>query len=116
MPNEQLADRRCLPCNGETPAVPEAEWPGLVTELESWTIEDRVLTRTVDLHDFAAAVDLINRIAPEAERAGHHPDLHVSYGNLRIALTTHAIHDLSDNDFILAARINRLIDGPRARP
>ena len=106
-----LADRKCLPCNGETPAVPVAERPGLVAELAGWSLAPRMLTRTISTAGFAEAVELVNRITPLAESEGHHPDLHISYGSLRIELTTHAIDDLSDNDFILAAKINRLL-GP----
>ena len=114
MPHK-LANRKCLPCNGETPPVPVAERAGLLTELRGWAIEDGVLTRTVTLPDFVSAVDLATRITPLAELEGHHPDLHVSYGKLRIDLITHAIHDLSENDFILAAKLSLLIDRPPAR-
>jgi 4a-hydroxytetrahydrobiopterin dehydratase len=107
---EELADRKCLPCNGQTPPVPDAERPRLLAELKGWAIEENVLTRTVKLSDFVSAVELVNRITRVAEEAGHHPDLHVSYGKVRIDLATHAIQDLSDNDFILAAKINPLID------
>ena len=109
-----LADRRCLPCTGETPPVPLSERPGLVAELAGWMLSPRTLTRTISTNGFVGAVELVNRIAPLAESEGHHPDLHVSYGSLRIDLTTHAIDDLSDNDFILAAKINRLVGPPPA--
>ena len=107
---EELAGRKCLPCNGLTPPVPEAERPGLLAELKGWAIEEKVLTRTVTLPDFVGAIELANRIAAVAEEERHHPDLHVYYGKLRIDLRTHAIDDLSENDFILAAKINLLTD------
>jgi len=104
-----LADRKCLPCNGETPPVPASELPGLLAELKDWAIEDGRLVRILELPDFVSAVRLVNAITPLAEEAGHHPDLRVSYGRLRVELTTHAIGALSDNDFILAAQIDRLL-------
>lgn len=107
--SSDLADRTCVPCHGLTAAVPEPERAALLSELTGWAIVDGVLTRTVSVPDLGTAVELVTRIAPLAEQEGHHPDLHVSYGSLRIDLVTHAIDDLSDNDFILAAKINRLL-------
>ena len=106
-----LVDRSCVPCHGGTLAVPAAERRGLLAELAGWKIEDGLLTRTVAVPDFASAVRLVDAIAPIADSEGHHPDLRVSYGSLRIDLVTHAISDLSENDFIVAAKLNRVLPG-----
>ena len=67
------------------------------------------LTRTVKFKGFMPGVDLINRIAPIAEAEGHHPDLLLRYGSITIWLWTHAAGGLTDNDFILAARLDEAI-------
>ncbi|HOS43747.1 MAG TPA: 4a-hydroxytetrahydrobiopterin dehydratase, partial [Armatimonadota bacterium] len=67
------------------------------------------IARTVTFADFRAAMAFVNRVADLAEEQGHHPDLHISYRTVRIELSTHTIGGLSKNDFILAAKIDRLI-------
>jgi 4a-hydroxytetrahydrobiopterin dehydratase len=109
---EDLAKLSCVPCSGSSPAVPESEWPALLEQLTDWLIrkEDGVamLTRTFKLDNFVAAVDLANRIGGLAEEAGHHPRLVVEYGRLQVSWWTHAIGGLHKNDFIMAARTDRL--------
>jgi len=85
----------------------------LLEEVPSWQVEDADghlrLARTVKFKGFMPGVELVNRIAPIAEAEGHHPDLLLSYGSLTIWLTTHAAGGLTDNDFILAARLDQVI-------
>ena len=77
--------------------------------MPDWAVVDeRRLTRTFRFDDFAGPMGLANRIAEVAEAEGHHPDLHVHWGRLEVEITTHAIRGLSENDFILAAKIDRL--------
>ncbi|HEX2647217.1 MAG TPA: 4a-hydroxytetrahydrobiopterin dehydratase, partial [Candidatus Dormibacteraeota bacterium] len=66
------------------------------------------LTRTLKFKGFLAGVDLVGRIAEVAEAEGHHPDLHLTYGSLRVDLWTHAAGGLTENDFVLAAKIDRV--------
>ena len=111
MAGSELADRKCVPCHGGTPTVPEDEAKRLLAELDGWTIEDGKLARTFKFKDFLSAIDFVNRITPIAEEEGHHPDLEVGWGRVKVLLITHAIKGLSDNDFILAAKIDRLNRG-----
>ena len=79
--------------------------------LDGWALAKNAKSVSLDLRmkDFAAAMSLIGKIAKLAEAEDHHPDLHLtSYRNLRVELSTHAIGGLSENDFILAAKIDRL--------
>jgi 4a-hydroxytetrahydrobiopterin dehydratase len=82
-------------------------------QVPSWQVEaadGRLrLARTVNFKGFMPGVELVNRIAPVAEAEGHHPDLLLSYGSLTIWLTTHAAGGVTDNDFILAARLDKVI-------
>ena len=84
----------------------------LHAEVSSWTLREKELERTWRCRDFAAAIAFIDRVAEVAEAEGHHPDLHLTaYRDLRIVLWTHAAGGLTPNDFILAAKIDRL-EGP----
>jgi len=106
----RLAERRCARCTADTPTLSEAEARDQLRQLDGWTLAQRdgrpVITRTFKFKGFAPGVDLVNRIAALAEAEGHHPDLHLTYGSLTVELTTHVAGGLTENDFILAAKID----------
>jgi 4a-hydroxytetrahydrobiopterin dehydratase len=81
-------------------------------QLDGWTVEDSEghmrLTKTFKFKGFMPGVELVNRIAKVAEAEGHHPDLLLSYGSVTVHLFTHAAGGLTENDFILAAKIDQL--------
>jgi len=101
-----------VPCEGGTPPLPDEEAARLLGQLDGWRIEDaaghRQLVKTYRVRDFVGAVDLVNRITPVAEAEGHHPDLLVTWGRVRAQLWTHVAGGLTENDFVLAAKIDRL--------
>jgi 4a-hydroxytetrahydrobiopterin dehydratase len=104
-----LAKKRCVPCHAGTPRLTADEIAALSGQIPEWqVVEDRRLTRAFKFKDFAGPVAFVNRIAAVAEAQDHHPDLHVYWGRLEVAITTHAIRGLSENDFILAAKIDQL--------
>jgi len=104
-----LAARHCLPCEKGTPPLTEAEAAAYLTQVPSWEIrEGKSLRRRFRFRDFREAMAFVNRVADLAEEEGHHPDIFISYDRVRIDLTTHAIGGLSENDFILAAKVDRL--------
>ena len=107
-----LAERQCIVCKPGTPPLPRSEIDRLLGQVSGWDVEEANgqlrLARTVKLKGFMPGVDLINRIAPIAEAEGHHPDLLLTYGSVTIWLSTHAAGGLTENDFILAAKIDRL--------
>ena len=107
-----LAEQRCQACTADTPTLSRGRAEELRLQLQGWSlidIEGRAgLSRTFKFKGFMPGVDLVNRIAEIAEKEGHHPDLHLSYGHLKVDLTTHAAGGLTDNDFILAAKIDRI--------
>jgi 4a-hydroxytetrahydrobiopterin dehydratase len=108
-----LAERHCVVCKPGTPPLPRAEIDRLLEQVPGWRVEEAEghlrLTRTVKFKGFMPGVDLINRIAPIAEAEGHHPDLLLSYGSLTVWLWTHAAGGLTENDFILASRLDQAI-------
>jgi len=100
-------------CKPGTPPLPREEIDRLLLEVPDWLVEEAEghlrLSRTAKFKGFMPGVELVDRIAPIAEAEGHHPDLLLSYGSLTIWLTTHAAGGLTDNDFILAARLDKVI-------
>jgi 4a-hydroxytetrahydrobiopterin dehydratase len=104
-----LAERHCVPCEGGTPALTAEQVEPLLAEVAGWTLLDgKKLTRTFRFPDFVGAVAFVNELTPVAEAEGHHPDLTVKWGEVGVELWTHSIGGLSENDFILAAKIDRL--------
>jgi 4a-hydroxytetrahydrobiopterin dehydratase len=105
-----LADRRCVPCRGGTPPLKGEALHPLRAQLDpAWElVEEHHLARTFRFRDFAEALAFVNRVGALAEEQGHHPDIQLSWGRVRIETHTHKIGGLSESDFILAARIDRL--------
>ena len=111
--SEPLAKRKCKPCEGGVEPLPASAAQQLLRDVAGWElVEGKAIRKTVRCKDFLDAVGLIQRIAPVAETEDHHPDLHLTgYRKLTIELSTHAIGGLSENDFILAAKIDQLLGG-----
>lgn len=108
---DQLRSRKCVPCEGGVPKLSPAEAEAQLARLQGWTLThggERIRKEWV-VKNFLAAMRFFNQVADVAEAEGHHPDLHVvGYRNVAIEIWTHAIGGLSENDFILAAKIDAL--------
>ncbi len=111
MGSESLAQRKCAPCEKGTPPLSSQAAASYLAQLSDWELVDsKILRKQVAAKSFLDAVDLIQKIAPIAEAEDHHPDLHLTgYKRLRIELSTHSIGGLSENDFILAAKLDSLL-------
>ena len=108
---DELTRKKCVPCEGGIPPVSPEQAAATVRNLEGWSLDPdgRRITRSWTVQDFLAGVDFFNKVAALAEDEDHHPDLHLEgYRKVTIALTTHAARGLTENDFILAAKINQL--------
>jgi len=108
---EELARKRCTPCEGGTPALSRDEAERLAQSVPGWSLspDARRISRSWTVKNFMAGIDFFNKVAALAEAEGHHPDLHLEgYRNLSIAIWTHAASGLTENDFILAAKIDEL--------
>lgn len=105
-----LSDKRCVPCEGDFPAMTPAQARDMMDNVPGWELNEKstVIERTFKFKDFAEALAFANKVGALAEEEGHHPDLYVAWGKVRITLTTHAVKGLSENDFILAAKINAI--------
>jgi len=98
----------CGPCNAETPPLTEAERAERLAQLKGWSIVDGRLTKVFALKDFMGPMNMANKVAEEAEKMGHHPDLHIHWGELTVVIWTHSINNLSHADFDLAGKIEDL--------
>ena len=104
-----LADQTCVPCKGGVPPLTPAEIAPLMAQLDdTWEVpNDQRLVRTYRVKNFAEALALANRVGAIAEEQGHHPDLLVRWGALRVEVWTHKIDGLTESDFYFAAKCDR---------
>jgi 4a-hydroxytetrahydrobiopterin dehydratase len=103
----ELTKKKCKPCEGGIPALNKAQAEGLTRSLKGWTLGDRDISKDYLFGDFAAALAFVNRVGEIAESEGHHPDILLhQYKHVKITLWTHAVGGLTENDFIVAAKID----------
>lgn len=107
----ELTSKRCVPCEGGIPALSPEQLPSFLPQVPHWrvTADGKRIRREWVVKNFMTALDFFNRVGAVAESEGHHPDLHVvGYRNVAIEIWTHAVNGLTENDFILAAKIDEL--------
>jgi 4a-hydroxytetrahydrobiopterin dehydratase len=108
-----LLKRKCIPCEGATPALTSDQIAKFSAEIKGWKIAETRLEKTLTCLDFKSVIATVNEIAHLAEEEGHHPDMEIhGWNKLTIRLSTHAIKPaggLTENDFILAAKIDALL-------
>jgi 4a-hydroxytetrahydrobiopterin dehydratase len=113
IPVPKLADRRCVPCERGAPPLEPGRVEVLLRSVDGWSLNETAghpeLVKDLGFRNFVDAVGFVNRLTPVAESEGHHPDLEVSWGRVRVRLWTHVVGGLTENDFILAAKIDRLL-------
>ena len=109
---DDYLQKKCLPCEKGTPPLTGEELKAHVAQLGSdWdVIDEHHLVRLFTFPNFVKALDYVNRIGALAEEEGHHPDIHLGWGKVRIELWTHKIDGLSESDFIMAAKCSALYD------
>jgi 4a-hydroxytetrahydrobiopterin dehydratase len=106
-----LTRKRCLPCEGGIPRLEEDQVQHYLASLPGWkrTGDGQRIRREWRVKDFLTGLDFFQRVAQLAEEENHHPDLHLTgYRNVAIEIWTHAVGGLTENDFILAAKIDTL--------
>lgn len=105
MPSE-LASKSCVPCRGGVPSLTGKSLSGLLQKLGgSWrVVDEHHLENEYSFPDFRSALEFTNRVADVAETEGHHPDIHLAWGKVRLQIWTHAIDGLTESDFVLAAK------------
>ena len=108
---EQLRTKKCVPCEGGVPKLTSAQAEAQLASLVGWkiTTDGQRIRKEWTTKNFMAGMDFFNKVAEVAESEGHHPDIHLAgFRNVAIEIWTHAIGGLSENDFILAAKIDDL--------
>jgi 4a-hydroxytetrahydrobiopterin dehydratase len=107
-----LAKKHCIPCEGGVPRITGNRVNELLAQLDGWrAYEEHHLGKVFVFPDFKSALAFVDTVGDLAEAEGHHPDIHLSWGRVELELWTHAIGGLSENDFVLAARIDQLLVG-----
>ena len=104
-----LASLECVPCRGGVPPLGGDEIEKLVSQLQDWeVVREHHLRKFYEFNDFREALDFVNRVGEVAEEQGHHPDISFGWGGAEITIWTHKIDGLTESDFILAAKIDKI--------
>ncbi|OGG07018.1 4a-hydroxytetrahydrobiopterin dehydratase [Candidatus Gottesmanbacteria bacterium RIFCSPHIGHO2_02_FULL_40_24] len=105
-----LTKKKCVPCEGGEPPLEKEKVNILLKEVSGWELVEGMVVRKFKFKDFREAVDFVNRVADLSEEENHHPNISI-YGWNKVKLTfyTHKINGLSENDFIMAAKVNKIL-------
>lgn len=103
-----LAEQHCEPCEGLSEAISQADARARLLTIDSWDLSDDAtsISRRWQFKNYALALEFVKKASIIAEAEGHHPDITFGWGYAKVELTTHAINGLSENDFIIAAKLN----------
>lgn len=106
----ELAEKECIPCKGGVPPLHGPELQKLLVMLgNDWSpVDQHHIEKEFRFKNFRQALNFTDMVGELAERQGHHPDIHLSWGKVKISIWTHRINGLTESDFILAAKINKL--------
>lgn len=108
---DELTKKHCVPCEGGVPVLTPDQTSEFLEQTPDWSvIEDgKKIQRVMKFKTFPEAISFVDRVAILAEEEGHHPDFHINYSKVTLELWTHAIGGLSENDFIVASKIDLLL-------
>jgi 4a-hydroxytetrahydrobiopterin dehydratase len=104
----ELAAMKCKPCEGGIPPMSEREVKVMLEKIQGWKWKENKIRKVYRFKDFKESMKFVNKVADLAEEEGHHPDISISWNKVKLTLTTYAIGGLSENDFILASKIDRI--------
>jgi 4a-hydroxytetrahydrobiopterin dehydratase len=104
-----LASKTCVPCRGNVPPLAGNDLEALASQVPAWKVVDgHHISREFKFADFVQALAFVNKVGAIAEEQGHHPDILLSWGKANVTTWTHKINGLTESDFILAAKIDKL--------
>ena len=111
----ELINKKCVPCEGGVSALDIAEIHKYQKKVDGWSLQKDVneiffLEKEFRFKNFVESQNFINKVGTVSETEGHHPDILFGWGYAKIKITTHAIKGLSENDFILAAKIDKILN------
>jgi 4a-hydroxytetrahydrobiopterin dehydratase len=107
-----LAEKRCVPCNGGVPPLKGQDLRKLAGELDrGWrVVGERQLEKEYPFKDFREALEFTNRVGELAEAEQHHPDIYLAWGKVKLTLWTHKVNGLTESDFVLAVKADKLLN------
>ena len=110
---DELADKKCVPCEGGIPAFDTLEIHKYLKKVDGWNVkkdkdESFFIEKEFKFENFLKSQNFINSVGEIAEKEGHHPDISFGWGYARIKIFTHAIKGLAESDFVLAAKIDKI--------
>lgn len=110
-----LTKQKCIPCEVGGPALSKVEAEALMHQVPDWDLSDdaKKISREFSFPDFKSALNFVDEVGALAEEEGHHPNIELAWGKVGIELWTHAVGGLSQNDFILAAKIAMIGGSPK---
>ncbi len=108
--DERLTQKTCVPCQGEISALVISEAEELLVQTPGWQLKEKGhhLHKRYEFNDFLGSLSFVNKLGKLAEAEGHHPDIELGWGRVKIIIWTHKIDGLSESDFILAAKISAI--------
>ena len=105
----ELADKTCVPCRGDVPPLKGTELEEMIRQVPGWeAVDEHHLRREFRFRNFREALDFVNRVGELAEEQAHHPNIELRWGRVGLTIFTHKIDGLTESDFILAAKVDRL--------
>jgi 4a-hydroxytetrahydrobiopterin dehydratase len=105
----ELSEQTCVPCRGGTPPLAPEESQRLAAQVEGWTVvNNHHIEKAREFPDFKTALAFVNAVGAIAEAQNHHPDIYLAWGHVRVTIWTHKIDGLTESDFVLAAKIDRV--------
>ena len=105
----ELAERQCIPCRGGVPPMKGDEIEKFLGQLEGWqVVNEHHLLKIFRFKDFRESLEFVDHVGALAEEQGHHPDICFGWGKAEITIWTHKIDGLTESDFVLAAKIDKL--------
>ncbi len=102
----ELKEKKCIPCEEGGEPLSDNQAKELLNKVPNWDFKGKKIERNFEFTDFKEAMQFVNKVADVAEEQGHHPDIHIHYNKVNLELWTHSMNGLSENDFVMAAKIN----------
>ena len=104
----ELEKKKCVPCESGGEPMSQSEAKKYLKKINGWKLKAKKIEREFKFKDFKKAMDFVNKVAEIAEQEGHHPDFTIHYNKVILDFWTHSMNGLSENDFIMAAKINKI--------
>lgn len=108
----ELSEKHCVPCEGGQSPMPDVEEDRYLKDVDNWDIDRKdthKIKKIFSFKNFEESMEFVNKVADIAEEEGHHPDIYISWNTVKLILYTHAIEGLSENDFIIASKVDDLV-------